>query len=101
MISPERYPPPRLGLFLEKKIMNLNVFTWIREGVRQSVLMGVSDALEHIGAAPDGDDLKARVATAITRRESELAAAGAIPQNANRPKRLGRSLKDIDIDGDR
>lgn len=83
--------------------MNLNVFTWIREGVRQSVLLGVSDALEHIGAAPDGDDLKARVATAITRREAELAAVGAIPQAAtgSRPKRLGRSLKDIELDGDR
>ena len=83
--------------------MNLNVFTWIREGVRQSVLLGVSDALEHIGPAHDGDDLKGRVATAITRRETELAAAGAIPQTAGvpRPKRLGRSLKDIELDGDR
>lgn len=80
--------------------MNLNVFTWIREGVRQSVLLGVSDALDNIGAAPDGDDLKARVSTAIVRRESEIAAA-AIPQAANRPKRLGRSLKDLEIEGER
>lgn len=29
--------------------MQLNLFTWIREGVRQSVLLGVSDAVESLG----------------------------------------------------
>jgi hypothetical protein len=42
--------------------MNLNVFTWIREGVRQSVLAGVSDAIEQMGTAVDGDDLRPRLA---------------------------------------
>lgn len=83
--------------------MNLNVFTWIREGVRQSVLAGVSDALDNIGAAPDGDDLKARVSTAIARREPDTLTAAAVATgttaNPQRPKRLGRSLKDLEIDG--
>ena len=29
--------------------MNFNLFLWIREGVKQSVLLGVSDAIEAIG----------------------------------------------------
>ena len=35
--------------------MQLNVFAWIRAGVKLSVLLGVSDAIESIGS-PQGDD---------------------------------------------
>ena len=48
--------------------VNLNLFNWIREGIRQSVLLGVSDALEEIGTAPQGDELKHHLQTAIGRR---------------------------------
>ena len=71
--------------------MNLNFFTWIREGVRQSVLLGVSDALDDIGTAPHGDDLKQHLHSALGRRSE--AVVDAAPA---KPKRLGRSLKDLE-----
>lgn len=77
--------------------MNVNVFAWIREGIRQSVLMGVSDALQDIGAAPDGDELKDRLQQAIVRRETLAGPTAASSAGAgSRPRRLGRSLKDLE-----
>jgi len=32
--------------------MNFNFFDWIRDGVRRSVLLGVSDAVETMGMPP-------------------------------------------------
>jgi hypothetical protein len=37
--------------------VNFNFFAWIREGVRQSVLLGVSDAIETIGAPDNSNEL--------------------------------------------
>ena len=34
--------------------MDFNFFNWIRDGVKKSVLLGVSDAVDEIGV-PDGD----------------------------------------------
>jgi hypothetical protein len=73
--------------------MNVNVFGWIREGVRQSVLMGVADAMESIGTPPSGDDLRPKLMDSI-RRNSESAVA--IAANSGKPRRLGRSLKDLE-----
>lgn len=75
--------------------MNLNVFTWIREGVRQSVLAGVTDALDDMGTPPDGDDLKERVRQSLVRRMDELGTPKV--GDTARPKRLGRSLKDLEF----
>lgn len=72
--------------------MNVNVFGWIREGVRQSVLMGVSDALESIGTPPAGEDLRPKLLDSI-RRSSEQAVAIAAP---DKRRRLGRTLKDME-----
>lgn len=73
--------------------MNVNVFGWIREGVRQSVLMGVADAMESIGTPPSGDDLRPKLMESI-RRNSESAAVLAGP--TGKPRRLGKSLKDLE-----
>jgi hypothetical protein len=70
--------------------MQFNLFDWIREGVRRSVILGVSDAMEAIGA-PDGDEARARLAP--------LLAASPQPADAlsgGKRKRLGRSLRDFD-----
>jgi hypothetical protein len=72
--------------------MNVNVFGWIREGVRQSVLMGVADAMESIGTPPSGDDLRPKLMDSI-RRNTEQSVAIAGPA---KPRRLGRSLKDLE-----
>jgi hypothetical protein len=71
--------------------MNVNFFEWLRDGVRQSVLLGVSDAIEQIGTPADSDDLHPNVA-ALLQGESPSKAKG----RASGRKRLGKSLKDMD-----
>ena len=72
--------------------MNVNFFEWLRDGVRQSVLLGVSDAIEQIGTPTDSDELHPNVAALI---------AGDAPNTKNKRtkgnsrKRLGKSLKDM------
>ena len=76
--------------------MNLNVFNWIREGVRQSVLAGVSDAIDQMGTPADGDDLRPRLAEVLRRQATGIEGTPVVGEA--RPRRLGRSLKDIDLD---
>lgn len=76
--------------------MQLNVFAWIREGVKRSVLLGVSDAVEAIGA-PEGDD------GALKQRLTQLLLPEAIPVSSapallGKRKRLGKSLRDVTPD---
>jgi hypothetical protein len=72
--------------------MQFNMFQWIREGVKQSVILGVHDAVEAIGA-PEGDDVRERLAALLP--PAEPATATALP-GAGKRKRLGRSLRDFD-----
>ncbi len=86
----------------------MNFFTWIRDGVRQSVLLGVSDAIETLGTPASTEDLHPSVAGLLRvdkspETSSRLAHATATggssvsgPQGSR--KRLGRSLKDIEVD---
>jgi hypothetical protein len=81
---------------------NLGLFNWIREGVRQSVLLGVSDALESIGS-PDSSDKLHPALLAIDSNRSAAVLESTDPNIAKRTggtasprKRLGRSLKDIE-----
>jgi hypothetical protein len=71
--------------------MQFNVFDWIRAGVKRSVILGVSDAMEAIGS-PDGEDAHARLAQLLpaTAEATEPALAG------GKRKRLGRSLRDFE-----
>lgn len=73
--------------------MQLNVFAWIREGVKRSVLLGVSDAVQSMGA-PEGDD------GALKHRLTQLLLPEAIPVSdasalSGSRKRLGKSLRDV------
>ena len=36
--------------------MNVNFFDWLRQGVKQSVLLGVSDAIETMGTPTENED---------------------------------------------
>ncbi|MBL8888725.1 MAG: hypothetical protein JNL67_02020 [Planctomycetaceae bacterium] len=65
---------------------DLNFFNWIREGVRRSVLLGISDAVEQIGE-PEGSELKQEVLAAL---EDKTA-----PRSRPPKRRLGRSLKEL------
>ena len=71
--------------------MQFNLFDWVREGVKRSVIQGVSDAMEAIGS-PAEDDGPARLAPLlVTGDTSQPAITGAAKR-----KRLGRSLRDVD-----
>ena len=71
----------------------MNFFNWIREGVRQAVLLGVSEAVESIGTSPDGEDMSKRMLEVIRRGGPEME-ANTLPASAKR-KKLGRSLGEI------
>lgn len=78
--------------------MQFNFFSWMREGVKQAILLGVSDAVEEIGLPPDGDEIGKRLQRAL---KQEPGAKNSLPgptpaaEGAKR-KRLGRSLRDLD-----
>ncbi len=89
---------------MEDKPMGVNFFGWIRDGVKQSVLLGVSDAIEQLGTPPDAGEASPQV-LAFLRNETppqRITATTPMPNSApNNPaarnrKRLGRSLKEID-----
>ena len=80
----------------------LGLFNWIRDGVKQSVLLGVSDAIETIGSPEENRTLnpallsfaKQPLALQDNARFDEPAPRK-LPGAGGR-KRLGRSLRDID-----
>ena len=72
--------------------MNVNFFEWLRDGVRQSVLLGVSDAIEQIGSPADSEDLHPNVAAMLQGEGAKTKK----PRNAGGRKRLGKTLKEMD-----
>lgn len=74
--------------------MNVNFFEWLRDGVRQSVLLGVSDAIEQIGTPADSEDLHPNVAALLQGEGAGKAKRSGAANTGNR-KRLGRTLKDL------
>ncbi|MCA9191323.1 MAG: hypothetical protein KDB03_06165 [Planctomycetales bacterium] len=78
---------------------SINFFSWIRDGVRQSVLLGVSDAIEQLGSPPQADELHPSVAGFLQNEKvlppTTSLGVGATKTNSPSRKRLGKSLKDI------
>lgn len=81
---------------------NLGVFDWIREGVRRSILLGVSDAFEQLGTPDDRNELHPQLAGALREVapraiEASSTAATTAPRSMSKPerRRLGRSLEQI------
>lgn len=73
--------------------MQFNVFDWIREGVKRSVILGVHDAVEAIGS-PTDDDARQRLAAILP--PAHAAADGPALAAGTKRKRLGRSLREFD-----
>jgi hypothetical protein len=71
----------------------MNFFTWVRDGVRQAVLLGVSDAVGDIGTPPEGDDISERLLSALRNGQSVIPETRS-PDRGSR-KKLGRSLEQI------
>ncbi len=75
--------------------MQPNFFQWIREGVKQSVLLGVSDAVDQMGTIPHSEQLNDQLrATLNINGDSPQSGSRAGQKSTGGRKRLGRSLKD-------
>lgn len=76
----------------------MTFFNWVREGVRQAVVLGVADAVEDIGGRSRDEDFGPALAQTLRERlaaRSEPAVVeAAAPQGAAR-RRLGRSLEGL------
>lgn len=85
---------------------SINFFGWIRDGVRQSVLMGVSDAIDQLGTPAATDQMHPDVVAFLQNGAPSPSSnsVSALPSNLaggqrggnNSRKRLGRSLKDLE-----
>lgn len=78
----------------------MNFFAWIRDGVRQAVLLGVSDAVGDIGTPHEGDDISQRLLQAMRTGQPIIAEARLSERASSSPdrtarKKLGRSLEQI------
>lgn len=75
--------------------MQPNFFQWIREGVKQSVLLGVSDAVDQLGTIPHNEQLNEQLRSALAfDGEARTTSARVGEGSSGGRKRLGRSLKD-------
>jgi hypothetical protein len=70
--------------------MNFNFFGWIRDGVKEAVLLGVSDAVEEIGYPVDAQDESSKQLLDILRRKRVEDGRG-----DGKRKRLGRSIEPV------
>ena len=84
--------------------MNFNFFDWIRDGVKRSVLLGVSDAVDTMGAPPDEAQTKDQMlcflqesGTKATARKRVTASAGNSSggSGGTSTRKLGRTMKEI------
>lgn len=80
-------------------MQSFNLFAWIREGVRQSVLLGVTDAIENIGTPVGTEDVTPHLKAMLQPRDLAGLPASKTVNEAPQRKRLGRSLKDLDLPG--
>lgn len=72
--------------------MQISLFNWVRQGVRQSVLLGVADAVDDMGS-PEGDTKFSRAIRDVVKQNAVDAGLVASPTSR---RRLGKSLKDIE-----
>jgi len=71
----------------------MNFFSWVRDGVRQAVLLGVTDAVGDIGTPVEGDDFSHRLLQTL--RSGQPTMIESRPGGGSQRKKLGRSLEQI------
>ena len=71
----------------------MNFFSWIRDGVRHAVLLGVTDAVGDIGTPVEGDDISQRLLQAL--RTGQPTVIESHSHECLPRKKLGRSLEQI------
>lgn len=87
--------------------MAMGVYDWIRDGVRQAVLLGFSDAVEQLGVPAQQDQKVNEHLVGVLRQPAPLALAGAgaektvtIETPAPTRKRLGKTLNQVHKESD-
>ena len=82
----------------------MSFFHWVREGVRQAVVLGLADAIDDVGTRSRDEDLGATLAQtlrdrlAVTRQPTVLeapAATAATTAGSGSRRRLGRSIEGL------
>jgi hypothetical protein len=71
----------------------MNFFSWLRDGVRQAVLLGVTDAVGDIGTPVEGDDFSQRLLQTLRTGQPTLIESR--PSGGSQRRKLGRSLEQI------
>jgi len=75
--------------------MHPNFFQWIRDGVKQSVLLGVTDAVDQLGTIPHSEKLNEQLRATLAFDDDSVTTTARVGQGSSTGrKRLGRSLKD-------
>ena len=79
--------------------MNFNFFDWLRNGVKSSVLLGVTDAVNTMGMPPDEETSKDKILSFLQKEtqspQRRIPAPGS--SNGNRKAALGRSINDLNV----
>lgn len=79
----------------------MSFFQWLREGVRQAVVLGLADAVEDVGTRTSTEDFGPALAQSLRERLSvhkpSLPDATVVDQASPAParRRLGRSLESL------
>jgi len=73
--------------------MNYNIFDWFRTGIKQSILLGVTDAVDVLGAPP-GDSRESAKEKILGFLKDDNEVPRRITSGTGQ-KKLGRSLNDI------
>jgi hypothetical protein len=74
----------------------MSFFEWIREGVRQAVMLGLADAVEEVGTRVREEDLGPALAQTLRERAGPRATATTVtPALPTGRRRLGRSISTL------
>ncbi|MDR0703700.1 MAG: hypothetical protein LBF88_01800 [Planctomycetaceae bacterium] len=78
--------------------MNFNFFEWVRDGVKRSVLLGVSDAVETMGMPHDEESSKDKILSFLQDNSRVHSSQRRISNGSSATsaqRKLGRSISDI------
>jgi hypothetical protein len=81
----------------------MSFFQWVREGVRQAVVLGLADAIDDVGTRTRDEDLGATLAQslrdrlAVTKEPTVLESSATMTATASSTgrRRLGRSIEGL------
>jgi hypothetical protein len=73
----------------------MSFFQWLREGVRQAVVLGVADAVDDVGGRVRDEDLGPALAQSLRDRLAVQSEPTVIQNRASGKRRVGRSLDSL------